>query len=232
MARIQRALVVAAAMVLAATLVPDAMAQTSDRSRRGSGRGFSSRSLLGLLGIEQVQKELKLSDENLAKVKELQEKLGGELREKFAALREMEDREKRSAAMSALRDEFDRKSGQQLREILPREQMSRLYQIRTQVRSVVDTLSSKYVAGKLKLTDDQKAKVAEIAKAVQAKRSEVFGGNSNATDEQRRAAYAAYRKNRTEADEKALALLTAEQKEALEKMKGEKIELPSRRRRQ
>ena len=34
---------------------------------------------------------------------------------------------------------------------------------------------------------------------------------------------------RAEADENALALLTAEQKETFESMKGEKIELPSRR---
>ena len=228
MARGRRVFVAVMTLALGAALAPAAMAQTSERGPRGSSRS----SLLGLLRLEQVQKELKLSDEALAKVKELQEKLGTEMREKFAALREIGDREKRRAAMTELSGEYDRKAREQLREILAREQMTRLYQVRMQARSIVDSLSSRYVAGKLKLTDEQKTKVAEIAKGLQAKRSEVFSGNRDASQEQRREAYAKYRKSRTEADEKALGLLNAEQKEAFEKMKGEKIELPSRRRRQ
>jgi len=50
----------------------------------------------------------------------------------------------------------------------------------------------------------------------------------DASEEQRRETHTKYRKIHTDADEKALGLLNAEQKGAFEKMKGEKVELPSR----
>ena len=53
---------------------------------------------------------------------------------------------------------------------------------------------------------------------------------SNATQEQRSAAFQKLRTIRTDADEKALGLLTAEQKKAFEEMKGKKIELQTPRR--
>jgi hypothetical protein len=188
--------------------------------------------LLGLLRIEQVQKELKLNDEAVAKVEKLREKIRGEMTEQYSAAREIEDREKRFARYSELRDQYDRKAREGLRDVLAREQMMRLYQIRMQVRAVVDSLENRYVARRLELTDEQKEKVATINKDVRARRSELFSGMRDATDEQRREAFEKYRKIRTDADEKALGMLTDEQKEAFEKMKGEKIELPSRRRRQ
>ena len=154
------------------------------------------------------------------------------MREKYAALREMDDREQRRAKMTELSDKYNRKARQQLREVLSREQMMRLYQIRMQVRPVMDSLANRFVAGRLQLTDEQKTKLAGIAKDAQAKRSELFSSMRDASEEQRREAFAKYRKIRTAANEKALGLLSAEQNEAFEKMKGEKIELPSRRGRQ
>ena len=51
----------------------------------------------------------------------------------------------------------------------------------------------------------------------------------DATDEQRSEVYQKLRQVRSDADEKALGVLTAEQKAAFEEMKGEKIELEMRR---
>ena len=59
--------------------------------------------------------------------------------------------------------------------------------------------------------------------------SDLRGGMREATEEQRTEIYEKLRKIRSDADEKVLGMLTAEQKEAFEKMKGEKIELPTRR---
>ena len=87
-------------------------------------------------------------------------------------------------------------------------------------------------SGRLELTDEQQKKLAEIDKDMQAKQSELRSGMRDATQEQRREVFQKLRKLRSDADEKALGLLTAEQKEAFEKMKGEKIELPTRRGRQ
>ena len=179
--------------------------------------------------IEQVQKDLKLSEEQVAKVRKVAEQIGAKMREQFAAIREIEDREKRRAKMTELADQFDQKARQGLREVLAREQWRRLLQIRLQVRPVVDSLTSKRLASRLKLTEQQQKKVAQIAKDMAAKRSELFASMRDATQEQRTQAIQKYMKMRADADEKALGLLTAEQKEAFEKMKGEKIELPTRR---
>lgn len=108
--------------------------------------------------------------------------------------------------------------------------MMRLYQIRMQVRAVVDSLANRYVSGRLELTDDQKNKLDEINKGVGANQSEVYATLRAASDEQRSEAFQKLRKIRSDADAEALALLTAEQKAAFEEMKGEKIELQRRRR--
>jgi len=199
--------------------------QAAEESRRGSGRGSSRSSLFGLLRLEQVQKEMKLNKEQTTKVQAIIENLGAELREQYTALREIEDRQKQREKMSELRDQFDDRVREQLRDVVEREQMMRLYQIRLQVRAVVDSLANRYVAGRLKITDDQKNRLAEINKDMQAKRSELFSSMRDASREQRSEAYQKYRKIRSDADEQALGLLTAEQKKAFEEMKGEKIEL-------
>ena len=179
-----------------------------------------------------MQKELNLSAEHIAKVTEIRDKLGTEMQERNTALREIEDREERSAKRTELSNEFDRKAREQLREVLSREQMMRLYQIRMQVRPIVDSLTNQYVARQLELTEEQQKKVAEIVKNMQAKQSELMRGMRDATQEQRMEVSQKLRKLRSDADENALKLLNAKQKEALEEMKGEKIELPTRRGRQ
>jgi Spy/CpxP family protein refolding chaperone len=230
MTRVQRVFVPVMALVLGAALVATAAAaQAPQGPRRGFGMGSSRGSLLGLLRIEQVQKDLKLSDEVAAKVTELRQKLGAEMREKFAALREIEDREQRRAKMTELSDEFERKAREQLRGVLSREQMMRAYQIRMQVRPAIDSLANRFVARRLELTEEQQQKLAQIGKEVEAKQSELRGTMRDATQEQRTEIFQKLRKIRSDANEKALGVLTAEQKEAFEKMKGEKIELPTRR---
>lgn len=224
MTRFRCLMVLAMALVLGAAFACAAEAQAAEGTRRGSGRGGRG-SLLGLLRLEQVQKEMKLSEEQTTKVQEVVEKLGAEMREQYTALREIEDRDERRAKMSELSDQLDGKVREQLRDVVKREQMMRLYQIRLQIRAVADSLANRYVAGKLKLTDDQKSNAAQINKDMQAGRSELYATMRDASDEQRREIFQKLRKIRSDADEKALGLLTAEQKAAFEEMKGEKIEL-------
>lgn len=223
MHRVSKSSVLMIAMTLAAAFATTAVAQAAEGSRRGPSQIRSS--LIGLLRIEQVQKELKLSDEQLGKVREVGEALGTEMREQYAAAREMQGREQQRAKMNELHDQFDSKAREELRDILTREQMMRLYQIRMQVRSVIDSLDNRYVAGRLKLTDEQKAKVAEVGKEVQAKMSGLYGKMRDASQEQRSGLFQQFRSIRSAGDEKALGILTDEQKKAFEEMKGEKIEL-------
>jgi phosphoglycolate phosphatase-like HAD superfamily hydrolase len=100
-----------------------------------------------------------------------------------------------------------------------------------QVRPLVDSLANRRLASRLQLTEEQQNKVAEIIKDVQTQQTQMRDSMRNlrdATQEQRTEVFQKFRKIRSDADEKALGLLTDEQKEALEKMKGAKIELPAR----
>jgi len=220
------------AVVFAFVLVSVAAAQErTPGGRQGFGRMRGS--FVELLSLEQVQKELKLSEDQIAKVKEIGEKLRTEMREQFAGLREIQDVQERRTKMTEASNQFDEKARGQFREVLSQEQMMRLYQIRLQVRGAVYALNNRWVADRLKLTDEQKKKAAELEKATEDRVSEAYSPLRNLSQEERREKMADLRekisKMRSEAEQKALGLLTAEQKETFEKMKGEKIELPERR---
>ena len=105
-------------------------------------------------------------------------------------------------------NEFDHKASEQLREVLSREQMMRLYQIRMQVRPVAESLASEYVARRLELTEEQRKKAAEIAKGMLAKQLELFRefrrSVRDATQEQRTQLFQKSRKLGSEADKEAL----------------------------
>jgi len=202
----------------------------------GGRRGFGGTrgSLLGLLRLEQVQKELKLNEEQIGKVNQISEKLRAEMREQYAGLRDIEDMQERRAKMTALSNQFDGKARGELREVLSREQMMRFFQIRLQVRGTLDALNNRWIAGRLELTDEQKKKAAELDKATQDKITKAYAPLRDLSQEERRAKMAELRekitKLREEAEKKAFELLTAKQKLAFVKMKGEKFELPPRRR--
>ena len=227
MTRIRRMFVPAVTLVLAVAIVAAAQDQQPARRAR-RGRGTPS-TLLALVSLEQVQKDMKLNEEQIGKVKKVVETLTAEMRKEYGALREIKDRAKRTAKMTEMRKQFDGKARKQLSAAVSSEQMTRLYQIRLQVRSALESLSEKDVAGNLKLTDEQKNKLAGITKDMRAERTKLFSSMRDATREKRSEAYAKYRKLRADADKKALEVLTAAQKKTFEELKGKAIKLESRR---
>lgn len=227
MSRVRSSLVLATVCVLVTALLGVTRAQAAE-GRGGSGFFGRGGSLVGLLNMEQVQKELKLNEEQVGKVREVGKKLFAEMREQYAGLGKIEDREKRMAKYTELRDQMDRKAFGQLRDVISSEKRRRLFQIRTQVRGVVATLGRERTANRLKLTDEQKKKVAEIDKATRQKQSEAFQGYRDLSQEERGKRFGQLRKIRQEADKQAVALLNADQKEALKKMQGKKFEFQPR----
>jgi len=221
MSRIRRTCV---SLMVVGAVVAAAQAQPAQRQRRGRGRA-SRGSLIGLVSMEQVQKDIGLDADQVAKVKKVADTLNAEMRKESAGLREIEDRAKRMAKYAELGSKFDKKAREQLEPVLGRDKMKRLDQIRLQVRSTLESLGTKSIADRLKITDEQKKKLAAIAKDMQAKRTELFASMRDASQEDRRAAFDKYRKMREETEKSALAVLTAAQKKTFEQLKGKKIEL-------
>ena len=224
--RFRNVLVSVMVLMMSAAFVLAAESTTPQRTRRGGSRGRRSlSSLLGLLSLEQVQKELKIQTADIAKIKAISDKLRAEMRAKYTELRKIEDTDKRHAKYAELRAQYESSSRKQLHDVLSREQMIRLYQIRSQYRAVTETLASKYVAGKLKLTDDQKAKIAKVGSDSRTKRYAIYRTLRNADAAKRAEAFKKLRELSAEADKQALALLTDAQRKTFEEMKGKKFEL-------
>ena len=218
MTHVRSLLLLSLTILLATALVSTAEAQ----SRRG--RGGMRGSFSGLLSNEAVQKELKLDADQIAKVKTSSEKLRTEMREQYGKLRDIEDADKRRAKMTELREQSDEKVRKEASGILSQEKMIRLYQIRLQVRGAVFAVNHRFVANRLKLTDEQKTKAAELEEATQKKIYGSYTGMRDMSDQKRRELFEKIGKIRMDADKEAVELLTAEQKEAYEKLKGEKFE--------
>jgi hypothetical protein len=215
-------------LVLGTAVVTTAYAQGAG-GRRGFFMGRSS--LVGLLRLEPVQSELKLSEEQIKKTDAVAETLTGEMRSQYGDLRDISDPQQRRVKMVELGKQLDEKSREQLSDILSQEQLMRLYQIRLQLRGPVYGLNHPWVAGRLELTDQQKEKVAELDKATQAKTDKVMAGLRDLSREERREKFAEIRAEftaiRNAANMQALELLTDDQREAFTKMQGKKIDLAS-----
>jgi Spy/CpxP family protein refolding chaperone len=228
MIRVRSWVVLSVALLLAVALVAASAALAAEGKGPG-GMMARTGSLIGLLSNEKVQKELKLTDEQIEKVKQVAEKVRGEMREKFSGLRDIQDAKQRRAKMTEIGNQADAQALKELGDALPREKRMRLFQIRLQVRGAAWALTNARTAERLKLTDEQKKKAADIENAAQEKTFEVFGAMRNLSEDERREKMAETGKKiqaiRAEANKKALELLTAEQKESFEKMKGEKFEL-------
>jgi len=113
-----------------------------------------------------------------------------------------------------------------LAEILLPHQLERLEQISLQNSlrmGLANALASEELAGKLKITDDQKSKIEGIRNDATASMREMFQGAGQGNREGLREKMEAARK---ETDTKVLGVLTDEQKAALEKMKGKAFEMP------
>ena len=193
-----------------------AMSQYAE-AQRGGGR-FGGASLVRLVSLEEVQEELKLTDEQTKKAADLNEELRSDIREAFQAVRDAggdfaESREK----MRKLQQE----ASATFAEVLEERQQQRLREIFVQVNGA-SALSDKHVAIALKITDEQKKKLKQItADGFQTMR-DAFQDLRDAPQEERRDKFAELREK---GSVQLLAVLTKEQTDAFEKMKGEEIEL-------
>lgn len=224
-----------AGMALLMFLAVPAMVSAQDQPKKQRGQfggggpggagGFNRGSKLMLLANEAVQKELDLSDEQKTSLKGISDEVAKETREIFSGVRDL-SKEERETKMEELRKKVAEKTKEvegKATEVLLANQRERLDQISLQQRGL-SALTDEDVAKKLGISDDQKQKLTAAREESGKKMREAFQGAGKGEDrEKAREKFAELRK---ESEEGVLAVLTSEQKEAFEKLKGPKFEMP------
>jgi len=214
------ALTVAVAMTLAAV----GQAQDEKKGgRRGQGGGGFTMPVLGLLENPDVQKELKLTEDDKAALALLKKELE-ESDKKFRESLKDVPREEIRGKMTDRTKERDKMVGEVLGS-----KFERYKQVELQVYGLSFALMSPANQDKLKITEDQKTKIREVTMAAfgggggRGKRGEKGdkGGNAGSDDpEARKKAGEERRKKQTE---DLMAILTDDQKKTWKDMIGTPI---------
>jgi len=190
----------------------------------GFGGGGFGGGKLGLLRMEEVQKEIEIDEDQKAELDKLNEEIrgdGGQNRN----FQDLSDEERQKLFQEF--QERTQKAEAKLGDILLPHQMDRLEQLSIQQRGTA-ALSDEKVAEKLELTDEQKEKLKtvqeEVGNTMRDEARKIFqenqdgGGGGDA--------FAKLAELRKEAETKILDVLTDGQKKTFEEMKGEPFEFP------
>ncbi len=222
-----RLLLAACALVVMAAGL--ATAQQPSVTVKSSGViGLPPSSLWSLLLREEVQKDLGTSDEVASKLKSLRDDSRAALQKEYrdagvslgnTSTMTVEQRRKFSEIVKKIDEEFSAKG----KELLTADQNKRLAQIQLQFRLKVEgamaTLAPD-VASELKLTADQRGTLDSL-------RKEYLRGLLPRGGDRDREAVETNTKNRELANTKMIDVLTIDQKEALNKLKGKEFDLSS-----
>lgn len=190
----------------------------------GGGSGASVSMLYGpLLNVPTVQKELDLLDDQKAEIKPASDKAQAAMRESFSGMRDLSQEERR-----AKMEEIGKKVQAQAEEmkktiehtLLPN-QLKRLKGIALQVAGV-RALNDKEVQQDLKLSEDQTAKIKSIGEDSMKKVRELFSDGGD-----RQTAGPKIQELRKDSEKQIMDVLSDDQKASLEKMKGDKLEIPA-----
>lgn len=182
---------------------------------QGPRGGFGMGGGLMLLQNEGVQKELKLTEEQISKAREA----GQALRERFSA--DLQGfRDKTEAERRELTEKMSAESKKLLADVLKSEQTKRFEQIQLQARGV-QAFVSEEVQKALTLTEEQQAKIKTITEDLGQQMREAF----QAAQGDFQAAASKVSSIRKDAMTKATALLSEDQKKAWSELTGAPFEL-------
>ena len=198
---------------------------------RGGGRGGAGgmmrmfTSVPALIGREEVQKELKVTDEQKTKIKAITDEAQAAGRQggggaNFQNMSE-EERQKFFADMQKRTEETTVK----VNAVLTPEQTNRLKQIRLWALGP-SAMTDDDTAKELALTGDQKELLKTINDESGKKTGEIDGGFRGADEENRKKLTAELAEIRKDTEAECMAVLTDEQKAQFMNMKGEKFDLP------
>ena len=227
---------------LVALAVVVTLASASAATAQQRGRGFGGGRMgglvrggdtLGMLRGDAVQKELKLTESQKAAAEDAVELWDDEMQELMSGMQNL-SQEQRREKMQDLRAPAEKKAKELLGKFegtLDAAQKERLKQLTLQRRGVLRALEDPDLQAALSLNDDQKKKINTMAEEARPGRGQGGGRGAGGGDEAaRRAQFEAMQKAQKERDDKALEVLTADQKAQFEKMQGPKFEFPGPRR--
>jgi len=203
------AAVVALAMIMATADV--ARAQRRDRG----GMRMGNVAAVQLLLVDKVQADLKLTDEQKKKVAGIHEEFITVRREIISTV------PKESGERGGKIKELKKKTDATLNEALDETQRGRLKQVVLQVNGAAE-LEDEAVAAQLKITDEQKKKLAEVRKANNKARREAMKALEEGVVDGRSQKLLELQQ---EGDKRLLEVLTPEQQKQFAEMQGEKLEL-------
>ena len=166
---IKKLALIAATMIMVAS----AIAQGGQRGR-GFGQNFNDP--VGLLGREDVQKDLALTDDQKAKVVDLKEKADGKRTEAMQAVRDSagEDRASMRKLMTEAMEKLATENWTAVNAVITPEQVKRLKEISIQMQGPQIVTSNKEVQKALGITDDQIAKFKDLTDRQQKAQMELF----------------------------------------------------------
>lgn len=224
----------AAAVLLCATAV---WAQEQGQGQGGRGRGGPGfwmgmgggpREMpqLQLAQVEAVQKELALTEDQVAKLRAMYNEAQDDLRAQLPAPGDFrnlppEERQKSSEKMREVLKKVTEKFQPRIAEALDAKQRERLQQIAWHVAGT-RALRDPEVAKRLELSPEQQDKLAAIAKEFEQKQAEMGRGGFNGDFQERLAKARELGENR---DKQSQEVLTAEQRDKFAQLKGKEFDV-------
>jgi len=220
-------LLVCSALLLATPVFAQPGGGGGGRGGFGGGRGgFGGGGVSGLVRIAEVQKELGVTDEQKTEITKILEESrpmggagGGFNREEFQNLSQ-EERTKRFEEMRKAGEETAKKVEEKVKGVLNEQQWTRLSELRIQQQGI-GALTRPEVAEKLALSEEQKKEIAKLNESLRPQ----FGGPGGGGGGERQSREEAMAQ-REKTQKEILAVLSEDQKDSFEKMKGAKFEFP------
>jgi Spy/CpxP family protein refolding chaperone len=179
-------------------------------------RGFGMGGGLQLYMNSGVQKEIKLTEDQVSKVREIVTDIRGKYQDKLQEARDAQDREK----SMKLNQEMMADAKKAMAEVLKPEQVKRFTEIQMQQMNVM-AFQNPEVQKKIALTDDQKEKIKGINDDAMADRREIMQGFQDDREGTMKK-LAEFNKGLMA---KVTALLTDDQKKTWKEMTGEPFEV-------
>jgi hypothetical protein len=206
-------------LVVLALVAVATVSEAQERRRGGGGRGMfgGGGSLLSIVSNESVQAELKLDDAKKAEVAKVVEELGEQFR--GGGRGQGGQGQGGGGEFLARMQEQAKQASEKLKAVLNEEQFQRLKQIQYQVVGVLGAAQNADLAAALSLDDATKEKLAALNEEQREARRDLLDAVQDGSV-QRDAMATEMEKVRKELEEKALALLTSEQKAKFTELVG------------